>query len=441
MSNGRLHIEASDDEDEFADIPVAKPQKQQLSWYQQMMLQDGGIGESPRLPRNVNSGGVSKDSVEAPVPPSTLTSSQTNGTTSIVGKVTSLSDAFARKAAAATNDASKSAASSYPARSYAPSYDADSQRKRLHSNWADGNRTAPSSKAFKSRSAPRTRSFIVDELPSEEEDLADEEETDEGEVEEGDSSDEDDGARDDGSDNEYNNNEDIDKRAMAEKIMKQCEKTVQNLRQALSSWAGSTQDDVNAGGNTCIDLLDIKDKGSMMPVKESAQSNDTISSDILSSEDIKTICPTLELKPYQLLGVNWMKLLHLNGVNGVLADDMGLGKTVQTISFLGWLKFNSKIKKPHLIVLPNTLLDNWKNEIERFCPSLNFILYTGNQDERSVIREQLEDLVAKEELDIVITTYSRFETKSEDLNFLKNKKWHYLVLDEAHQIKNSKTQR
>ena len=136
-----------------------------------------------------------------------------------------------------------------------------------------------------------------------------------------------------------------------------------------------------------------------------------------------------------------MKLLHLNGVNGVLADDMGLGKTVQTISFLGWLKYNSKIKTPHLIVLLNTLLDNWKNEIERFCPSLNFILYTGNQDERSVIREQLEELVAKEELDIVITTYSRFETKSEDLNFLKNKKWHYLVLDEAHQIKNSKTQR
>ena len=192
MSFGRSHIEVSDDEDEFADIPVTKQEPQALSWVQRMMLQDGG--DSPRVERYQKSDEASNDTTKAPMSSSSLPPSYSNGDS--VGKVSSLSEAFARNAE--TNNPRK-ATSTFPAHAYAPSSYADVQNKRPYSNWASGNH-APPSKIRKSRPAPRERGNIVDEMPSEEEEEeADEEETEE-EEDEIDLSDEDDGARDDDSD-------------------------------------------------------------------------------------------------------------------------------------------------------------------------------------------------------------------------------------------------
>lgn len=132
----------------------------------------------------------------------------------------------------------------------------------------------------------------------------------------------------------------------------------------------------------------------------------------ISQQEMERVCPKISLKDYQLIGVNWLALLHSltfelpdkhsnlntktkrkggNGrnVNGVLADEMGLGKTAQTIAFLAWLKYRrsdmgiinvddsddsyEQNYKPHLIVVPASVLENWQREFEKFCPSMNVV--------------------------------------------------------------------
>lgn len=75
-----------------------------------------------------------------------------------------------------------------------------------------------------------------------------------------------------------------------------------------------------------------------------------------------------QMRPYQLAGLNWMIALHHNGLNGILADEMGLGKTLQTIAFLGYLKFCKGINGPHLVVVPKSTLRNWEREVGRWIP-------------------------------------------------------------------------
>ena len=188
----------------------------------------------------------------------------------------------------------------------------------------------------------------------------------------------------------------------------------------------------------CINLMNIKNTETKMTTEEFVNG---ISGDILTVNDIREVCPGLELKPYQLVGVNWMKLLHLNNVNGVLADDMGLGKTVQTISFLGWLKKKSKGNDPHLIVVPGTVIANWAKEINKFCPDLKYKLYHASQSERETLRVEIDEEIRNGSIDIIITSYSYFERENnkDEVNFLKKQPWNYLILDEAHSIKNPST--
>ena len=131
---------------------------------------------------------------------------------------------------------------------------------------------------------------------------------------------------------------------------------------------------------------------------------------------------------------------------GVLADDMGLGKTIQTISFLGWLKFNNPLdntKRPHLIVVPASTLANWSNELKKFCPTLQILLYHGSQKERDLLRRELTAKVENLEVDVVLSTYTIFEREAckEDQSYLRRMKFEYIILDEAHCIKNPEAQR
>ena len=92
--------------------------------------------------------------------------------------------------------------------------------------------------------------------------------------------------------------------------------------------------------------------------------------------------------------------------NGILADEMGLGKTIQAIAFLAYLLHTGN-KGPHLIVVPSSIFDNWRKEIELWCPSLKVLPYTGNQDERAQIRDKIMDENALENYHILISTYSQ----------------------------------
>ncbi|XP_057476569.1 ISWI chromatin-remodeling complex ATPase CHR11 isoform X1 [Actinidia eriantha] len=141
-------------------------------------------------------------------------------------------------------------------------------------------------------------------------------------------------------------------------------------------------------------------------------------------------CIQGKMRDYQLAGLNWLIRLYENGINGILADEMGLGKTLQTISLLGYLHEFRGITGPHMVVAPKSTLGNWMNEIKRFCPIIRAIKFLGNPDERKNIRENL--LVAGK-FDVCVTS---FEMAIKEKSALRQFSWRYIIIDEAHRIKN-----
>lgn len=142
---------------------------------------------------------------------------------------------------------------------------------------------------------------------------------------------------------------------------------------------------------------------------------------------------------YQLIGLNWLAILQKNDVNGILADEMGLGKTIQVIAFLAYLKENSLAKRTHLIVVPSSTLNNWEQELTKWCPELTVLKYYGSQDERRMMRIP----IAKQGLehDIMLTTYHMIGASNEEKKMFRVTKFHYVVFDEAHMLKNMLSQR
>ncbi|XP_078064934.1 SWI/SNF-related matrix-associated actin-dependent regulator of chromatin subfamily A containing DEAD/H box 1-like isoform X2 [Mustelus asterias] len=142
---------------------------------------------------------------------------------------------------------------------------------------------------------------------------------------------------------------------------------------------------------------------------------------------------SLELKPYQLVGLNWLVLLNKHRVNGILADEMGLGKTVQAISFLAYL-YQEGDNGPHLIIVPASTLDNWIRELKQWCPDLKVLLYYGSLEDRKVLRS---DILHKfVDFTVIVTTYSCSISNADDRSLFRRLKLHYAVFDEGHMLKN-----
>ncbi|KAM0232695.1 hypothetical protein ACHAP5_010642 [Fusarium lateritium] len=139
------------------------------------------------------------------------------------------------------------------------------------------------------------------------------------------------------------------------------------------------------------------------------------------------------MRDYQVAGLNWLISLHENGISGILADEMGLGKTLQTISFLGYLRHILDITGPHLVIVPKSTLDNWKREFARWTPEVDVLVLQGAKDERqNLINERLVD----EKFDVCITSY---EMVLREKSHLKKFAWEYIIIDEAHRIKNEES--
>ncbi|KAF8915438.1 SNF2 family N-terminal domain-containing protein [Mucidula mucida] len=136
------------------------------------------------------------------------------------------------------------------------------------------------------------------------------------------------------------------------------------------------------------------------------------------------------MRAYQLQGLNWMVSLHHNGLNGILADEMGLGKTLQTISFLSYLKHHRNITGPHLVVVPKSTLQNWQREFEKWTPDVNAVVLTGTKDERAEI---IANKLMPQDFEVCITSY---EICLIEKSALKKFSFEYIVIDEAHRIKN-----
>ena len=139
------------------------------------------------------------------------------------------------------------------------------------------------------------------------------------------------------------------------------------------------------------------------------------------------------MRDYQVAGLNWLVSLHENGISGILADEMGLGKTLQTIAFLGYLRHVCDISGPHLIVVPKSTLDNWNREFTMWTPEVNVLVLQGAKDER---HQLINDRLIDEKFDVCITSY---EMILREKSHLKKFAWEYIIIDEAHRIKNEES--
>ncbi|KAL3692845.1 hypothetical protein R1sor_006496 [Riccia sorocarpa] len=167
---------------------------------------------------------------------------------------------------------------------------------------------------------------------------------------------------------------------------------------------------------------------------------------IVSQADVCAACGVSStsgqiLKPYQLVGVNFLMLLNRKKVGGaILADEMGLGKTVQAVAFFALLKHLDKDPGPHLIVAPASLLENWQRELNKWCPSLSVVLFHGNE-RASLIRDLQAQKKAGVRLpfNVMLTCYTLFERRSaqqkDDRGFLRRWNWSCVMMDEAHFLK------
>lgn len=132
------------------------------------------------------------------------------------------------------------------------------------------------------------------------------------------------------------------------------------------------------------------------------------------------------LRNYQITGYQWFKSLSHYHLGGILADDMGLGKTIQTIAYLA----SEPSEKLHLIVVPSSVVYNWKNEFDKFSPQLNTAILTGTPAERQQKIKELQNM------DVWITSYA---TLRQDIEFYRDMDFQTMVLDEAQYIKNYAT--
>lgn len=158
----------------------------------------------------------------------------------------------------------------------------------------------------------------------------------------------------------------------------------------------------------------------------------------LSTHALKTPVPSLlrgTLREYQHFGLDWLAGLYANGTNGILADEMGLGKTIQTIALLAHLALEHEVWGPHLIVVPTSVILNWEMEFKKFLPGFKVLTYYGGQEERKRKRIGWMD---DNKWNIWITSY---QIVLADNQIFRRRGWHYMVLDEAHNIKNFRSQR
>ncbi|CAH1370836.1 unnamed protein product [Tenebrio molitor] len=140
-----------------------------------------------------------------------------------------------------------------------------------------------------------------------------------------------------------------------------------------------------------------------------------------------------EMRDYQIRGLNWMISLYENGINGILADEMGLGKTLQTISLLGFMKHYKNVPSPHIVIVPKSTLANWMNEFKKWCPSIRAVCLIGDQEARNAF---IRDVMMPGEWDVCVTSY---EMVIKEKSVFKKFNWRYMVIDEAHRIKNEKS--
>lgn len=210
-------------------------------------------------------------------------------------------------------------------------------------------------------------------------------------------------------------------------LVQQCSQYAEQISQQLQRWG------VNVTGEGEMDVVDVDlshvDLGAD-PVVALRHVQYIVNKPELLGEDV-------QLKSYQQVGINWLNLLYRNGWSCILADEMGLGKTCQVIAFMAHLKATSDKKRPHMVVVPASTLENWLREFEKFCPDLVVQAYYGSQPEREDLRYELDDA----HYDVLVTTYNLATGSPNDVKWLRRIDFDMIVYDEGHMLKNSNSER
>lgn len=149
---------------------------------------------------------------------------------------------------------------------------------------------------------------------------------------------------------------------------------------------------------------------------------------------------TATLRPYQGKGFAWLRLMTGMGLGACLADDMGLGKTIQVLTLLLYYKEQAKqiagSAPTSLLVIPASLLGNWRAEAEKFAPGLRLAFLHPAESEANELTAWLEQPTLLQDFDLVITSYAMLTRHADVLATLT---WRLLILDEAQAVKNPNT--
>ncbi|KAL7419695.1 DNA-dependent ATPase fun30 [Cryptotrichosporon argae] len=225
--------------------------------------------------------------------------------------------------------------------------------------------------------------------------------------------------------------------------LNRCEAIATDIAATLAVWKGAATESTSVTGTPRPDgLNDVKvDVGKVSEIL--ASETDVKRRRILASY-IRTQPALLSegtvLKDYQLLGVNWLKMLYSRRIGCILADEMGLGKTIQVIAFLAHLKERG-VKGPHMIFVPASTLENWTREFERFAPAIDVQTYHGSQAERAELRDDLKRRFRRGDLEVVLASYTQVSS-ADDLAFFRKKiEFETCIYDEGHMLKNFTSKR
>jgi superfamily II DNA or RNA helicase len=229
------------------------------------------------------------------------------------------------------------------------------------------------------------------------------------------------------------------------------------LQEVMEHWK-KVEEDQGAGGMPLLEglrLLSGFDAGQAEAPE--AESNRAAWSSVVAGDALKSILEEMQhpevsaesdpgpelqatLRPYQRQGTHWLWFMNRLGLGACLADDMGLGKTIQVLSLLLTLKRkrrqSSQTKSadgPSLLIVPASLIANWKAEIHKFAPSLSvFYAHPSETPNAKLIEAGKKPAKVLLSHDLVITSYSM----AVRLAWLKEVEWSQVILDEAQAIKN-----
>lgn len=228
--------------------------------------------------------------------------------------------------------------------------------------------------------------------------------------------------------------EDIAEENEVDKLREEADEDLDELRRRLGLMDGDGQQSEQLEPQEDAGEVEKKEEEEMS-MGDSAKQRDSQKGEDEEWDEFKPFILKGQLRPYQRAGVHWLTALYERRLNGILADEMGLGKTIQTIALLAWLACEKGIWGPHLVVAPSSVLVNWEAEFKRWAPAMRVLTYFGKPEER---KQKRVGWTKPGAFHVCLTTYS---LATHEAHLFRRKRWQYLILDEAHLIKNWRSQR